>query len=215
MIIAQSLVIKTKRLSPKNECTMRRMKGWKRRKRSSSLAYSIILRSLNIISKSKPHRDKQTNRQTDRRKLSLCLLVCLFVSFSLWPCPVPYMLNWWNYTFYYDTVTAVRTRTMCVLSAMWLTIELALCGITGNQTKSNSTELNRSELNAKAQATLPLSQCQGGGQRNRPSACKVNLKRLRYFGDMPHKKPVNDTSLPHKADRQSASEADCKEDYHM
>lgn len=34
---------------------------------------------------------------------------------------------------------------------------------------------------------------------NRPSACKVNLKRLRRCGDTPHKKLVNDTNVPHEA----------------
>lgn len=50
----------------------------KREREGESLAYYIILRSLNIISKSKLNRQTQKEKQREgqRKDLSLCLFVC-------------------------------------------------------------------------------------------------------------------------------------------
>lgn len=105
-------------------------------KQRGSLAYYIILRSLNIISKSKLNRQtqKEKQRKGERKDLSLCLFVC----------PVPVAVELGEITRFIMiqsdcslcSVPAPPRATLCRPQLVWFTSELALCGIRENQTET-------------------------------------------------------------------------------
>lgn len=166
------------------------------RERGKSLAYYIILRSLNIISKSKLNRQtqKEKQRKGERKDLSLCLFVC----------PVPVAVELGEITRF---IMIQSDCSLCSAPPHRIAPPCAAHNLYGLQANWHYVALEKTkprQSDTETETGLVANRSCGKKfklkpRANRPSACKVNLKRLRRCGDTPHKKLVNDTNVPHEA----------------
>lgn len=202
-LLRQSLHIKTKSFGPQNRNTQigkaKEGEGEGKDKREREGEEFSILYNFTVIKYYFKIEAKQTDteRETEkgREKGLKPLFVCLSCARCCW--------IGGNYTFYYDTVRLQsvfcpphRIAPPCAahnlygLQANWHYVALEKTKPRQSDTETE-TGLVANRSCGKKFKLKP--------RANRPSACKVNLKRLRRCGDTPHKKLVNDTNVPHEA----------------